>query len=306
MDLSVIICTFNPRMDYLRRVLDALKHQTLSNRRWELLVVDNRSTKPLAGTLDLAWHPAARVVREERPGIVQARLRGFEESVAPVIVYVDDDNVLPPDYLASAERLAATMPFMGVWSAAVIKGEFETPPQPWMTPYLPYLALRDMTTDRWSNHPEGQTLPTGAGMVARRSVLAAYHRLVNTDRRRHCISRDGTSLVCGEDTDIGLVACGIGLGCGYMTALRHTHLIPSRRLETAYLIRLVEDITASHYWLELSRGVPIFGLKSRIKLTIKGILGRVAGKSRLLCFEAARARGYIKGAALFERTSTTH
>ena len=63
--LSVIICTHNPRLDYLRRVLAALQNQTLSSGEWELVMVDNASHTPLSGTIDLSWHPQGRVVREE-------------------------------------------------------------------------------------------------------------------------------------------------------------------------------------------------------------------------------------------------
>ena len=41
--LSVIICTHNPRLDYLRRTFDALKLQTLDRDQWELLLIDNAS-----------------------------------------------------------------------------------------------------------------------------------------------------------------------------------------------------------------------------------------------------------------------
>jgi len=37
--VSVIICTHNPRPDYLQRVLDALKAQTLPKENWELLLM---------------------------------------------------------------------------------------------------------------------------------------------------------------------------------------------------------------------------------------------------------------------------
>lgn len=40
-DISVIICTHNPRSDYFEKVLNALKAQTLSTAQWELLLVDN-------------------------------------------------------------------------------------------------------------------------------------------------------------------------------------------------------------------------------------------------------------------------
>jgi glycosyltransferase involved in cell wall biosynthesis len=45
--VSVIICTHNPRRDYLQRTLEALRRQTLSKDLWELLVVDNNSQPEL-------------------------------------------------------------------------------------------------------------------------------------------------------------------------------------------------------------------------------------------------------------------
>ena len=48
MKLSVIICTFNPRVDYLERALAALRAQTVPANRWELIAVDNNSSAPSA------------------------------------------------------------------------------------------------------------------------------------------------------------------------------------------------------------------------------------------------------------------
>jgi cellulose synthase/poly-beta-1,6-N-acetylglucosamine synthase-like glycosyltransferase len=41
--VSVVIPTHNPRMDYLARVLEALRAQTLPREQWEIIVVDNGS-----------------------------------------------------------------------------------------------------------------------------------------------------------------------------------------------------------------------------------------------------------------------
>ena len=51
MQISVIICAHNSRTDYLTRVLEALKKQTLDPKRWELTIVDNGSRKPVAEML---------------------------------------------------------------------------------------------------------------------------------------------------------------------------------------------------------------------------------------------------------------
>src|SRR5712691_6902938 len=99
---SVIICTHNPRMDYLARVLTALKEQTRSKELWELLFIDNASDEPLAGRVYLSWQPNAKHVRETAIGLTSARIRGINESRGNLLVFVDDDNVLDRDYLEQA------------------------------------------------------------------------------------------------------------------------------------------------------------------------------------------------------------
>src|SRR5271170_3727335 len=102
MECSVIICTHNPRQDYLRLTLEGLEKQTLPKERWELLLIDNASKEPLAGKWDLSWHPNARHIREEELGLTPARLRGIKESKGGLLVFVDDDNVLEVNYLETA------------------------------------------------------------------------------------------------------------------------------------------------------------------------------------------------------------
>jgi cellulose synthase/poly-beta-1,6-N-acetylglucosamine synthase-like glycosyltransferase len=69
MPLSVIICSHNPRPDYLRRVLGALKAQTLPKERWELLFIDNASKEPLAEKYNLSWQSYGRCINEEKSGL---------------------------------------------------------------------------------------------------------------------------------------------------------------------------------------------------------------------------------------------
>src|SRR5262245_39522493 len=107
MKLSVIVPTHNPRLDYLERVLAGLRGQTLPMDQWELVVIDNRSERPLAASVDLGWHRSGRHLREERLGLTPTRLAGFANTSAEVIVMVDDDNVLAPDYLEKCLEVAA-------------------------------------------------------------------------------------------------------------------------------------------------------------------------------------------------------
>jgi hypothetical protein len=63
--LSVILCTHNPRPEYLSRVLEPLPAQTLSAKQREFLLVDNASGQPVAETWDISWHSCGRPFREE-------------------------------------------------------------------------------------------------------------------------------------------------------------------------------------------------------------------------------------------------
>ena len=140
--ISVILCTHNPRGHYLRRTLDSLRAQTLPQERWEFLLVDNASEASLAGEWDLAWHPGARHVREEELGLIAARLRGIREASGELLVFVDDDNVVSPDYLQKAQEIGANYPFLGVFGAGALNPEFEATPDQELVPHLGLLALR--------------------------------------------------------------------------------------------------------------------------------------------------------------------
>ena len=107
---SVTICTRNPRLDYLSRVLTALRQQTLPMIEWELLLIDNASQNPLQNLVDLSWHPTARIVHESEPGLSPARLRAIAEAEGELIIFVDDDNVLDPSYLSESMRIALQFP----------------------------------------------------------------------------------------------------------------------------------------------------------------------------------------------------
>jgi glycosyltransferase involved in cell wall biosynthesis len=238
--VSVIICSHNPREEYLRRVLDALKAQTLSVKDWELLLVDNASETPLAGRADLSWHPHARHVREEKLGLTHARLRGITESRGNLLVFVDDDNVLRADYLQASLKIGADWPWLGAWNGSCIP-EYETEPPAELQPYLWGLLTEKLTTSLWAKLPHGGlALPTGAGMAVRRAVAEQYRELTLRDPLRQALDRSGKNLGAGGDSDMALSGYKLGLGAGRFPELELTHLIPARRLTLEYLEKLFE------------------------------------------------------------------
>jgi hypothetical protein len=245
MQLSVIICTHNPRPDYLRRVLDALRAQTLPKEQWELLLIDNASNVPLAKSWNLSWHPHARHLHEEELGLTPARLRGIKESKSEFSIFVDDDNVLAADYLAGTLSIFNTRPELGVIGGS-IKGEFEIPPPDWIAPYLEGLVICELERDYWSNLGGwSRAEPYGAGMCVRRAVATDYYQKATSSPLRKLLGRSGTALSAGEDSDMAMCAIDLGLGTGRFCALKLTHLIPRGRLTEEYVIRLFAGFAAA-------------------------------------------------------------
>jgi glycosyltransferase involved in cell wall biosynthesis len=253
--LSVVICTHNPHEPYFEKSLEALRSQTLPLNSWELVIVDNRSDRPLLDRIDVAWHSSARVVREETLGLTPARLRGIRESKGDLLVFVDDDNVLDTDFLETAQRIMEERPFLGSWSGQCRPGFEQTPPE-WTRRYWGNLVIREFDKDVWSNLPRlSQSMPCGAGLCVRRKVAVHYLDLHESGRRSFQFDRMGKSLLSGGDNDLAACACDVGLGVALIASLKLTHLISPERLTEDYLARLTEGIHFSSTMLDAEYGL---------------------------------------------------
>ncbi len=282
-NLSVITCAHNSRQEYLAQVTNALKTQTLDKHCWEYLLVDNASTEPLSSRIDLSWHPCARHVTEEKLGLTPARLRGIQEAAGEILVFVDDDNVLDPDYLEQVLRLAAAWPILGAFGGQA-RPSFEQDPPEWTQKYWRRLAIWEFDNDRWSNIPCFEdTTPNGAGLCVRQRVATEYLAYHANHKRRFILDRSGTNLLSAGDLDLAATACDIGLGTGLFSSLKLTHLVPRERLEESYLLRLTEAQTFSGVVLMSFRSVS--GAQTRL-----GWKTIVADQVRMLFMEPQERR----------------
>jgi hypothetical protein len=300
--VSVVIPTHNPRLDYFTRVIDALKQQTLSPEQWELLVVDNASKEMIVGRLDLGWHSNTRIVQEEAVGLTNARLRGFAETTGEVIVLVDDDNVLAPDYLEQVVRIAGEYPFLGTWSG-VLELELESGSQQPPQELRHLLCERRPVKDVWSNDRSNfAATPWGAGECIRREVGIAYAKKVENEPRRRQLDLQGEQMVYGGDTDIAYTGLEMGLGMGVFTSLKITHLTPKSRCTEEYLLRNYE----AHAYSEVLHHWVAHGTIPKQRTDLRGRLGLLARRVLASPLErkmiAARCRGLSRG----EQFVTSH
>ncbi|HEY5750686.1 MAG TPA: glycosyltransferase [Chryseolinea sp.] len=284
--ISVIICTFNPRLNYLQRTLEALSRQTLNTQEWELILIDNGDKHEWNTAISLGWHPFARIVHEPTAGLTHARLRGISESSNPLIIFVDDDNLLKEDYLETALQIAESHPHIGAWGGQAIP-EFEIEPPAWIAPYLGLLALRQFQDDRWTNIPGiSAAMPFGAGLCVRRSVAQQYAKGVHGDSFRQQLDRSGSNLNGCGDVDLAYTAFQKQLGIGLFSKLVLTHLIPSTRFSETYLLGLTEGNAFSHVFIK------ILHENENPLLKNKSLTTRLADILRYLIMSPRRRRFY--------------
>jgi glycosyltransferase involved in cell wall biosynthesis len=307
--VSAIICTHNPREEFLNRVLAALRAQTLPMADWELLLIDNASQDPLSCRFDLSWHPHARHVREDELGLTPARLRGIREAVADVLVFVDDDTILAPDYLEKALDVGAQWPFVGAWGGSCLP-EYQVPLPSWVGDQVWRLTVVEVKTDVWSNLREGYaTLPCGAGLCFRRSVGQAYLKRCQSQRDTALTDRKGKSLAGYGDMDLCHSALDLGLGTGKSTKLRLTHLIPASRLTLDYFVRHAEGDAASMLLFRASRGLPITPPRPTSRIgSLRWFFHRLTHHVPREQYEIAKAhqRGLEKGWKIVQHSSAKH
>ena len=97
--VSVVIATYN-RQDLLRRLLGDLDAQTLDPSRFEAIAVDDGSNEDTRAKLaDLKARYGHRIERQENAGAAAARQRGVDLARGKIIVFLDDDMQVRPDFL---------------------------------------------------------------------------------------------------------------------------------------------------------------------------------------------------------------
>jgi GT2 family glycosyltransferase len=290
--LTVVIPTYNPRLDHLERVLQSLRAQTVPLAAWDLLVIDNNSRPPLADQIDVSWHPHGAIVVETTQGKMHAIKRAFATTTTDLVMFLDDDTVAKADLIEQTLRIAATHTQLGCWSPRV-ELEFEDPnaaPPPRLRAML---SERLITAPSWSNDLDHvASTPWGGGLCVRRAVADAYLAQTASNPNRLQLDPMGDQPGYGGDTDLAYTGCSIGYGMGVFPQLVITHLIPSRRSTTEYLMRNLEAHEYSHVLQHYYRHgslPPQPSLRGRVSRWLTWLQGNALERAMMAAEDRSRA-----------------
>lgn len=238
-NIDIAVCTYN-RAANLDEVLSALSAQRV--RRdviWSVLVVDNGSTDATADVVE-AYRlrhllPGLRRVVESEQGLTPARRRGVQESTAPWIAFVDDDNLLDPGWVDAIAQAIRSHPQAGGISGRVVL-EWEEPPPNFLKGLGSCFAEQDL--GEAACEIDGMV---GAGMVVRRRALVEcgwLHRPLLADRI-------GKRLVSGGDCEIVERILGAGFQLWFTPDAVLRHRISRNRTSWHYLLRVMYGLGGS-------------------------------------------------------------
>lgn len=226
---SVCLCTRNPRAELLASCLDGLRRQAMGDRKRELWIIDNGSDPaiPVPTGFPEGW--TVQVIREMKEGLMHARLTALAACTGDVLVFVDDDNFLRPDYLVAAERLMEGQRDIGAAGGKLL-GRPETEAPGWFGAMAGDLLVRD--------HGEASmdfvdNTPCGGGLVLRTEAFREIAGLPFL-----LVGRQGKTLLAGEDTEMCLRMRARGWRLHYSPDLVLDHFLETRRLNLPYLTRM--------------------------------------------------------------------
>ncbi len=248
--ISVVICCYNSAS----RIEPTLRHLAgqagLSPDEWEIILVDNNSTD---GTSELArglWaqfqiHVPFRVVKEEKPGQLYARLRGVSEAQTELITFVDDDNWLEPHWLRNAIDIMATHPEVGALGGS-IEAHYQQEPPDWIKPMEPVLACGTVS-ESYEQIFERGGLVAGAGCVVRKtSYTAVLERFGHFEQA----GRIGPALSGGDDIEMLYKIQLVGFKVMKSGRLRLKHFIPTARTTIHYHVQLKKGMLMGAFALD--------------------------------------------------------
>jgi GT2 family glycosyltransferase len=215
---------------------------------------------------------------ETNQGLSHARNRGIRESKGDLLVYVDDDATVNPDYLKTYADWFAAHPETDAAGGPIIP-HYETGAEPkWMTYFIKRLLTGYLYFGDKAKPFPGDNYP-GGGNAAYRSRVFEKVGLYNVQ-----LGRNGDSLAGGEEKDIFDKMKREGMQFVYLPGAILYHSIPGYKLEPDYFNRLTTGIGQSERARTLKIGKGLY--RKRLLSELKKWCGTIV----LWCFYAVTFR----------------
>jgi hypothetical protein len=247
--LSVIVCPSRLGAEHLRRVLEALRTQTLPLAKWEILLIGETCEQLTGAEFDISWHPNVHRLDQCDQGTTPPRETGIRQAVGTILVFADECTLLAPDYLVAAVEIGYKWPRIAVWGSGETILEFEVAPPSSVADQCAAFAYCDIKVPRWSNVFNcGEAIPAMSGLCVRAEIAkAAYGLSKSAAVQFTCVTE--ARLPNARSDELSYAACKLGFGVGIFPQLKQTRIIPKEQATKDYLLALCESERYLRYLL---------------------------------------------------------
>ena len=228
--ISVIVCCYNSSSRIILTLEHLVAQEVSDSISWEIILIDNNSSDDTSTVAQnymkkQSENIAFSVVQESDPGLSNARNKGFATAKYEIVLMVDDDNSLAPNYVEGIYKGFENDPKVGMVGGlgfAALKSE----PPSWFKDYAYCFAVGEQNPDQHLY---------GAGLGLRMSAL---EHLRKAGFKSLLSDRTGNNLMSGGDTELCVAFRMAGYQLKYEPALTFKHHLPTARINWPYLKRL--------------------------------------------------------------------
>ena len=238
---SIIVCTYN-RDKFIYSSLQKIAEKGFTTSDYEIVLVNNNSTDDTEKFCNKfkADYPQVtfRYFVETNQGLSFARNRGIAEAKGDWLVFIDDDAMLQPGYLANLKANIALHPDAGAFGGRITP-VFESGVAPdWLCRWTySWVSAIDMGKD--VKLFTGSKFPIGANMGISRAAIEKCGTF-NTE-----LGRNKKNLMGGEEKDIFFRLKAAGIPIYYFPDVSVNHIIPPHRTTAEFIAKFGVGIGAS-------------------------------------------------------------
>ena len=298
--MSIVVPAHN-RAERLPALLDVLLAELERHQAAELLIVDSASSDD-TGAVAAAAAAGRRNVRPLRAsahGACLARNLGARAALGALLVFVDDDVLPRPGFVAALEAAHEDAHVHAAGGRIFLNLEEEPPP--WLSgPFRSYLAGYDLGDAPRDLTDAGDALcPRSAIMSVRADVLARLEGFCELFGPR------GTRPMVGEEPELCRRIVAGGGRLRYVPDAAVDHLVPASRLTREWLARrfFYQGVTEAFADIRFAGGRAAWarlgrGLTGRVRGTAWDGPGNANGNAVLADCRRRQSLGYAAGVLL--------
>ncbi len=238
---SIIVCTYN-RDKYLYSALQCIAENGYPTDAYEIVLVNNMSTDNTESECQRFQndYPTVefRYFVEAQQGLSFARNRGIKESRGEILLFLDDDSYIQPNYLINLQHQLEAFPNADAFGGKIDPVFESGEPPKWLSKWN-YSWVSAINMGDQVRPFEGKAFPIGANMGISKAMLSKIG-VFNTE-----LGRSKKNLMGGEEKDLFERIRQQGGNIYYFPDVVVQHVIPPSRTTKDYVKRLGEGVGRS-------------------------------------------------------------